>query len=144
MSKGKEKMFSGETQYAGLPKLHSPEWNAMLAGLVENIPAGVCTVLLDDVFALLYGNESFFAIYGYTPAQMKDELSGQLAKTIHPDDLAYVEQTIELAYSEKKPGFGVEHRVIRRDKTLMWILVNGNFSEQGGRALANCDMLPKE
>ena len=49
-----------------------------LSELTHNIPGGVCKILMDQDFTLLYGNDSFYQLYGYTSAEMQTQLGNKL------------------------------------------------------------------
>ena len=57
-----------------------------LSELTQNIPGGVCKILMDEDFTLLYGNDSFYELYGYTAMEMQTQLGNKLIATIHPED----------------------------------------------------------
>lgn len=109
-----------------------------LAEIVENVPGGVCEVILDDALTLLYGNKCFYRMYGYTKAQMRDELGNHLVRTIFPADLPHLQRILREALAKGEEGFESEHRIIRRDGTVQWSLVRGAFSRKNGRETLDC------
>lgn len=96
--------------------------------IVEQLPTGVCEVALDDGLTLLYANRSFFQMYGYTQEQFRQETGNVLVRTIWPADLAGVRAVLNAAQEAGKEGFESEHRIMRRDGTIQWSLVRGNFA----------------
>lgn len=113
------------------------EMDASLKSLADNIPGGVCEVAFDDDFTLLYGNEGFFSMYGYTPEEMRTELGNRLTPSIHPDDVPRIRKTVSEAL-EKNSGFEYEKRVYRRDGTMACMLTRGTFSKRPGGYVLNC------
>lgn len=109
-----------------------------LAEIVENVPGGICEVVLDDTFTLLYGNKCFYWMYGYTKEQMRDEMGNQLARTILPVDLPRVREILRKALAGGAEGFESEHRIRKRDGTIQWSLVRGTFSERSGERILDC------
>ncbi len=113
------------------------EMDASLKSLAANIPGGVCEVAFDDDFTLLYGNEGFFAMYGYTPEQMHEELGNRLLPAIHPDDVPYIRKAVSDAL-EKNSGFEFEKRIYRRDGAMVCMLTRGTFSKRADGTVLNC------
>lgn len=86
-----------------------------LKSLAKKIPGGVCEVAFDEDFTLLYGNEGFYAMYGYTPAEMREELGNRLILAIHPEDVPHIRQEVAEA-GEQNRGFEFEKRIYRNGR----------------------------
>lgn len=114
------------------------EDNRMLSSIISNLPCGVCEVAFDKHFTLLYGNESFFLLYGRTPEQMREELQNRLEGTVFPEDLPRVRQTVDKAHNTGKDSFEAEHRIVRRDGSLIWGLIRGSFFDGNGGKTMHC------
>lgn len=114
------------------------EDNRVLSSILSNLPGGICEVAPDQHFTLFYGNESFFHLYGYTPEQMRKELGNRLDRTIFPEDLPGVRRIVEEADRLGKDGFEAEHRIMRRDGSLIWGLIRGNFFNGSGGRTMHC------
>ena len=112
--------------------------NEDLRLLASNIPGGVCTVRMDDDFTLLYGNEGFYQLYGYTPQEMSLEFGNRLIAVIHPEDVARVYDSIERAYESGESSFEFEKRVIRNDRSIVWLLTRGAFIRGGEEISMSC------
>lgn len=118
--------------------------NQELKVLISSIPGGVCEVVMDNCFTLLYGNEGFYSMYGYTAEQMQEERKSLLVNIIYPEDLAEVTQAIDHAYEayQNDPvncrGFVSEHRACHRDGRIVWVTVRGNFLMQREQPILNC------
>lgn len=112
--------------------------NEDLRLLASNIPGGVCTVRMDDDFTLLYGNEGFYQLYGYTPQEMSLEFGNRLIAVIHPEDVARVYDSIERAYESGESSFEFEKRVIRKDRSIVWLLTRGAFIRGGEELSMSC------
>lgn len=106
--------------------------------LVTNIPVGVCRILLDNNFTLIYGNRFLYSIYGYTPEQLELELNNCLAAAILPEELTAVTTTVGINDTNEGNGFRIEHRIRRRDGLVIWLLVSGNYVTHSGSPAANC------
>lgn len=109
-----------------------------LEQLTNSIPGGVCEVAMDEAFTLLFGNEPFYSLYGYTPQQMAEELQNQLSLAIHPDDIVHIRTAIQNAFDQGKKPFEFEKRIFRRDGSVAYILTRGAFVWRGEGIVLNC------
>lgn len=101
--------------------------NLLLSAIISNLPAGICEAAYDGFFTLLYGNDLFFQLYGYTPEQLLAEHQNRIDKIILPEDLPVVQKSVQKAFDAGENGFEVEHRIVRRDGGVAWALIKGNF-----------------
>lgn len=81
--------------------------------ILMSIPGGVCEVLGDGSFTILWHNEHFLQLIGYTAEQLEDELHGQ-AGYVHPDDLELTASVMNRVQETGQPAV-IEMRIIRRD-----------------------------
>ena len=65
--------------------------------------AGVFCVRMDADFTLLYGNDRFYAIFGYTHQSLRHLHDNACARIIHPDDLPDVRRTLDEALASGMP-----------------------------------------
>ena len=107
-------------------------------GMIKNLPVGVCRILMDEAFTLVFGNERFFAMYQRTPEQIERELQNSMIGMIMPEDLQLVNKTVWDAKEAGRGGFRSEHRILCRDGSVRWALVEGNFLCVDGLAMADC------
>lgn len=112
-----------------------------IQALTDSIPGGVCEIAMDDSFTLLYGNETFYTIYGYTPVEMEKELNNELIYTIHEKDRTEMKKTIQTAYETKKKWFELEKRIIKRDGSIAWFLTRGTFAQKKEKTVLNCVLI---
>lgn len=109
--------------------------NEKISSLSSKIPGGICEVALDGNYTLLYGNESFYALNGYTKEQFEEECGNQLVRILDPAWEASVRNAIDQGIAEKQSKLTFEVRSLRRDGSYIWLLINGTLIE--GPAL-NC------
>lgn len=95
--------------------------------LVTHIPVGVCRFLLDEEFTMTYGNRALLDLIGYTRAQFYRELEGHILRTFLPNEQQMLRQRMLGSYRSGSSAFRLEHRILRRDGQIIWILVSGNF-----------------
>lgn len=110
-----------------------------LSELTQNIPGGVCKILMDQDFTLLYGNDSFYQLYGYTSAEMQTQLGNKLIATILPEDATSIMEIIERTYRSQESHFEFEQRIFHKDGSIRYLLTNGAFSHsRKGVPTLNC------
>ncbi len=91
--------------------------------IVNNILGGVIKLRTKD-FALLYANEGFFKLAGYSRAEYLSEFGNVCSKVIHPDDQVMVAKQIRSAL-DNHGNIGFEYRIINRFGETRWSYVNG-------------------
>lgn len=106
--------------------------------LTSSIPGGVFTVRMDEDFTLLYGNEGFYELHGYTAFQMKVELGNKLIAIIHPEDIPIMTDVVFKAFHEGEKGFEFEVRTLTLNGDIIWELVKGNFIRKEEEFVLNC------
>ncbi len=104
--------------------------------LVTQIPVGVCKFLTDDSLTLIHGNPCLYAFFGYTREQFHDELHDEITRTFLTEDRSKVTGALIAEHRSGKPGFRLEHRIIRRDGSVIWVLVSGSFTTHNGAPAA--------
>lgn len=94
-----------------------------LQAIMRNINGGVtATVLLGENTRFLYVNDKYYAQLGYTEKEFEAEVNDVFA-LVHPDDRkALIKKTLDA--SEQQKAYTCTYRVIRRDKSIRWMLSN--------------------
>ncbi len=108
-----------------------------LAEITSHLPIGFCKVIVDDCFTLLHGNSFFHELYGYTEKEMREELDNQIARTVFKDDVPSVRKELFNAL-EAGDIFNNEHRIVRKDGSMSWVLVRGSFAREDDRDVIYC------
>lgn len=114
---------------------------ARLEALTANIPGGVCEVYLDEHYTLEYASAGFYNLWGYTEHQLAVERQNQLRGLIYENDRDSVQEVIVTAYAQKKEEFEFEHRIVRRDGSMIWVLARGSFTTMEDRLLFSCAVI---
>lgn len=99
------------------------------------VNGGVCKVKLDSDFTLLYGNDEFYKIYGYSKEEMKIELGDRLITVIDEEDIGHISEVVESAYANHEKTFEFEKRITRRDGQKIIIYTKGTFAEEDGETV---------
>jgi diguanylate cyclase (GGDEF)-like protein/PAS domain S-box-containing protein len=64
------------------------------------------------------------AILGYADWELTNQLNDSYQR-VHPDDLAYVQATIQAHFDQRTPSYEVEHRIRCKDGRYKWISSRG-------------------
>ncbi len=91
---------------------------------------GVFRTLLDDQFTLLYGNDRFFAMHGFSREEMRTRMGNQCRAYLHPDDYAPIRRRIDEALRAKQETVQWVHRAVMADGTLRYFQTTGRFERQ--------------
>ena len=86
-----------------------------LQRIISSVNGGICAAAYDEggTLRIIYANDYFYSMYGYTRAQFEAELSNPL-DPIHPDDRERVLETVRRMVADR--GAAVyEYRCVRRD-----------------------------
>jgi len=76
------------------------------------------------------------AILGYADWELTNQIN-ESYRRVHPDDLAYVQATIQAHFDQKTPSYEVEHRIRCKDGSYKWISSRGKVvsRDTAGRPL---------
>lgn len=100
----------------------------LLEEVTVSIPCAVCRVDVKEHFIITFGNDEFYKLSLYTEQQMKEERQNQIDTIIYEQDLADVRALILNTIQHKEREIQLENRIVRRDGTVIWLLVKGYFS----------------
>lgn len=93
--------------------------------LQQSIPGGIIGCYMEPGFPLYFINDRMLAYLGYeTQEDLVFETDGFVSRCIYPDDLPYVESTID---DRLKDGdeYEVRYRMMKRDKNVIWVAERG-------------------
>lgn len=91
--------------------------------LVENVPGAVYQCLNDETYSTIFISEEIEVFTGFNAQVMISEAM-PIAAIIHPDDLAYVQETVDKAVSIKQP-YLLNYRMQRKDGSYAWVEERG-------------------
>ena len=93
-----------------------------LQAIMADAGSGItAAVLRGQAVELLFANDRFFELHGYTRAQYEATVSDHYA-LIHPEDRGWVREATMAAYAARTPA-ALEYRLLWRDGTIRWIRV---------------------
>ncbi|MBS7008853.1 MAG: diguanylate cyclase [Anaerostipes sp.] len=95
--------------------------------MFESAACGICRVLLDENFTLLYANPFYYHIYGYTP-ENAHSLGFDNARHVIEDDIFEEIHTIIMEHIRKNDRhFEVEYHGLHRSGSSLWLLVRCTY-----------------
>jgi PAS domain S-box-containing protein len=103
---------------------------ALLRSLVENIPGALYRCACDLDWTMEWLSDEIEEITGYPASDFIDSKVRTFASIEHPDDHAYVAQSVMESVATGRP-FALEYRLVRRDGSVRWVLERGHAQEAG-------------
>ena len=92
--------------------------------------AAAYRILADASFTLLYGNDRFFQMLGYTPESFKEKLKNSCLGYVHPDDRAMVAEKVRRAIEHDGEYTQWIMRVITGSGGIRYVQATGIFSKR--------------
>lgn len=91
--------------------------------MLDLVPCGICQVALDEKLTILYANQYYYEIYGYT-SQNAEERGFTNAKYILPEsDYQFILDAVNRHIQQRDRHFQLEFRGVHSTGKLMWLLV---------------------
>ena len=96
--------------------------NGILDKLLEDIPGGVVTIAVhkNKCLQIIYANEGFYELAGYTQESWMKEQGDKMEAMIHPIDLNMIYQKI-MDVKEAEQKIKLEFRILNREKIFIWL-----------------------
>ena len=91
--------------------------------IANSIPGGVLKVRLND-FKILYANDGFFRLAGYSRSEYSMEFHNDTSELVYPEDLDMVTRTIRQAIENRGP-LAMEYRIMAKSGEIRWSYING-------------------
>lgn len=95
--------------------------------IANSLPGGVIKLSLPD-FKLLYTNQSFYSLSGYSRMEYEQNYNNICLGVLHPDDITMVKNKVKESL-ETKEILSVEYRIIHKSGQIRWSYLNGNQIE---------------
>ncbi len=90
--------------------------------LTSLIPSGICKFENFETTNILYANEFFYKMFGYTERQAKERGFTTAYYTVLPDDLESMMEKIKKNFAISLNRFETEARHITKDGDIIWVL----------------------
>lgn len=104
------------------------ERNRQLLALSNSIMGGVQIRRADDDLTILFCNDGFLSLIGYTQETLTQQQNRHSA-FVHPPDLPLLHSEIRRHLAENK-SFSVEYRIVHKNGQLLWVLDKGVFLQE--------------
>ena len=103
-----------------------------LTTILDNIDGGVIATVFRDSknIDLIYCNDGFYRMYGYTRKQFDDEVKF-INDLIYEEDRERVEATVTAIVKERK-NLVYEYRNVRRDGSIFWVSISNSIISLDG------------
>lgn len=101
--------------------------NDELRIISDSTTDGIFKVALTKDFPLLYANDGYYAIHGYTRKQMAEEINNHVRMMIYEEDLYEVNQILAAAMEKQEERVIFEHRIYKRNGEIGWVHVNAGI-----------------
>lgn len=98
---------------------------------------GVFTVVVDEYFSLLYGNDRYYDIHEYTKESMKERIHNHCSEYVHPDDRHMVKKTISDCLAQGGTYAEWVMRVVTGNNNIRYILCSGIFKKTEDKTIMN-------
>ncbi|MDY3854522.1 MAG: EAL domain-containing protein [Butyribacter sp.] len=105
--------------------------------ITNSIPGGVIKLRISD-YVVLYANDGFFRLAGYSRAEYLSLFGNQCNVVIHPDDAENVQRMIRTAV-ENRGSLSFEYRIVSKSGEVRWSYVNGcRVDDEDGEIVYLC------
>lgn len=105
-----------------------------IKGIIDSVPGGVVRILCNDNLEILYANNGFYNLTGYTKDEFIENFKNFYSCIINKEDLANL-LTILKTKINLKQDINLEYKIIKKNNETSWISLTGVY-------LDNKDGLP--
>lgn len=98
--------------------------------IINNLPKSLAKILYNTDLKILYANEAFYKILGYSQEDYHKKFGSSLKNIIVKDDFKIISENFE-KYKNKKDNFTVHFRILKNNN-IIWVTLNSEYIE-------NCD-----
>lgn len=114
--------------------------------IANSIPGGVVKLRMTDL-KLLYANDGFFRLAGYSKEEYYENFGNHVNEVLHPDDLQMVQQQVQ-AVRNNHGMIGFEYRILSKMGDVKWSYINGcRVDDEEGQLVYLCiimDITPRK
>lgn len=108
--------------------------------LANSAECGLIKIAYNSDMSLLYANDFFYTLYGYTREEYTELFGNKTLARVHPDDLQRLKAAIA---RQQSMGIALrfEYRIIKKDGSIGWILLNGKMNITENQIIYLCSCL---
>lgn len=112
-----------------------------LSFIAQSQIGGIFQAKITEGFPLLYANEYYYQLHGYTRYEFEKKFNNFAAGLVLPEDIGHVSQQVMQAIEEKQESISLEYRVRRGDGKTSWLHASaGITSTEAGFLLSGMVM----
>ncbi len=99
-----------------------------LSFIAQNQIVGLFRARMDNGFTLLYANDCYCRLHGYTRQQLQEKFNRQARTLLHPEDADRVRILLEDAIHRRQDTVAITYRVMRDNGQTVWLYVSADLS----------------
>ncbi len=88
---------------------------------------GVFRAAMTEGFPVLYANDAYYRMHGYTKAQFESELDSKAEMVVYQEDMPRIAGEIDRAIREGEESLVLEYRITKRDGKMAWLHMVGSI-----------------
>ncbi len=92
------------------------------ASLTRSIPSGICRIESFETCRILFANDFYYKMFGYTPGEAKNAGFVTSDFTVLPEDLPAMKETIEKTFADNFYRVETEARHRKKNGEIIWVL----------------------
>jgi diguanylate cyclase (GGDEF)-like protein/PAS domain S-box-containing protein len=104
--------------------------------LTRSIPSGICRIESFETNRILFANDFYFKMFGYTPAEAKNAGFNTADFTVLPEDLAGMKEKIDNHFKYNFYRVETEARHLKKNGELIWVLSRYTLEPFGRGAIS--------
>ena len=93
--------------------------------IIDEIPGGIAKIAFSEEFKIVYANEGFYELVGYSREDFEKSLNNNAKSIIFPEDLSNIEKIAEEFNNEV--SVRLEFRIRKKNSSVIWILLSANI-----------------
>lgn len=94
----------------------------LFVSAIDLIPGGIFKSKADADFTILYANDNFYKMRGYTRGEFERFNHNKAIKCVHPDDAEYVRKAVLDAVEQRKETLQLEARIISNSGKIDYVI----------------------
>ena len=116
-----------------------------LENITNTIPGGVAQLSFGEDWRILYANDGFYRLNGYTRQEYRALAGDLFIRLMHPDDEAVFETAVREMIGTRQTGVA-DYRVRQKDGSWRWRVAYGKMigSTEEGVPVIQCVILDNE
>lgn len=113
--------------------------------IATTIPCGVCRSRFDENLSIIYANDHYYEMLGYTAEEVKTFGITRCNNTIYEPDIHHLLKQARNNINKRIYNFDIELREIKKDATLMWVLAKCHYDPSSDElTIVNIDITARK